>query len=423
MYERLNKAIAKVRLIDGHCHVGLAMVGEDATVPADARLPYRDPFCHPRDSKTGDFKYQENLHYEAYEKIYGFTPEILDEALENRELFEELERKYHARRNDVVNLTEQVMDLAGVDYIIGNFAMPSVLMNHPKVGFIPRIDPLLYPFGNEKMAELRGSKATMRQFEWELKQLCEEMKDTYEYDLFEDYLVFVDRALDHYREKGCPGYKIFSAYTRSTLFANENPNSAQNDYELARDGDLDAYLRFQNRVVHRMAQHAADLDLPIQFHMAMVDGDIDATNPLNFQTFLQDDKTLDSKLVILHGGYPRYSETAAVALAAKPRCVNNIYIDISGRIMFSGHPKIIADMLHQWLIYPPLWKKITYGSDMIYGERVLYTCARTGRLAVYYALERLIDDGIIDEEKAIEIAKDILRNNAIRLYKLNLPIA
>ena len=60
---------------------------------------------------------------------------------------------------------------------------------------------------------------------------------------------------------------------------------------------------------------------------------------------------------------------------------------------------------------------------MLFGERYIYTCARTGRDAIYMVLAGMIDDDIIDENTAIKIATMILRENSNNLYKLAKSLA
>lgn len=422
MYERLQEAINSVKIVDHHCHVGIALAGEQQECPEAARLQFKDPFSLPKNSKTGGFTYLEELHYDAYEKLYGFTREMLD----NPDCFDKMEKIYtDRRRNNACELVDQALEISGIDYVIGNIALPEVLKGHPKVSFTPRIDPMLYPFENDAFIALRNSiyPGTIRQFEWELAQLRKEVGLEEYPETFDGYLAFVDQVLAYFDQKGYHGYKIFSAYVRSTLFAFEAPETAQDDYEKAKLGDVECYQRFQNRVMWHMMEHAAQKGIPVQVHMALVSTWIDDTNPLNFLVFLQNKKTANLKLVILHGGYPRFYEAKVLALSAKSYTVNNVYLDMSGRIMQGRHPSVIADMLYDWLVNPDLWKKVLYGSDMLYGERFFYTCAQTGRKAVYLALKRLIDNEIVSEDGAIEIAKNILRNNAIRLYGLDLPLA
>ena len=160
--------------------------------------------------------------------------------------------------------------------------------------------------------------------------------------------------------------------------------------------------------------------MPVQFHTALINEDIFGTDPINLSNFLSGD-TYKTKIVLLHAGYPLFSNAKAMAMAARLQTVNNVYIDISGRIMMGNHPAIIAKMLRDFLDIPALWDKIIYGSDALLGERYILTCAQTGREAVYLAVSGMIDDGIVDENTGIVIAKGILRNNAIKLY--NMPFA
>lgn len=187
-------------------------------------------------------------------------------------------------------------------------------------------------------------------------------------------------------------------------------------YEKAKSGDREAYTRLQDLFVWYVMRKSIIYDLPVQFHFAITNNHVDYFDPLNLTNMLEDPQLMNAKIVILHGGYPRFDSSEVLALGGLS--VNNVYIDISGRIMFANHPKNIAKMLRNWLEKPALWDKILYGSDVLWGERYIYTCAKTARDAVYYALAGMIDDNIIDEATAITIARKILRENSIKLYKL-----
>ena len=80
-------------------------------------------------------------------------------------------------------------------------------------------------------------------------------------------------------------------------------------------------------------------------------------------------------------------------------------------------PRSVLTMLRTWLEKPALWNKLLYGSDIIWGERYLYTCARTGRDAVYLAINSLLEDHILSEETALKLARKLLRENALNLYQ------
>ncbi|MDL2219719.1 amidohydrolase family protein, partial [Ruminococcaceae bacterium OttesenSCG-928-O06] len=178
----------------------------------------------------------------------------------------------------------------------------------------------------------------------------------------------------------------------------------------------------QNHMAWYIMRHAAENDIPVQFHTALIDPCIDYTDPYSLVNFLQDDVGYNTKIVLLHAGYPLFTHAKAMAMAAKPLSQNNVYIDISGRVMFANDPNVIARMLRDFLDVPALWGKLLYGSDTLLGERFLFTAAHTARDAVYKATSAMLQEGMVTGELAIKIARDILRNNAIRLYKLPLEI-
>ena len=223
--------------------------------------------------------------------------------------------------------------------------------------------------------------------------------------------------IDVFVKEGVVGFKFSIAYIRTTFFEKISEKEASKLYVRAKEGDKEAYHRIQDFFVWHIMRKIVSLDMPVQFHLAVSDAHVSDFDPLNLTNFLEDEELGKAKIVVLHGGYPRYERAEALAMAGTfPP--NNVHIDISGRIMLFNHPKIISKMLRNWLEKTIMWNKILYGSDVLLGERFIYTCARTGRDAVYTVISGMIDDEIIDEETAIIIAKKILRENALKLYKL-----
>lgn len=196
----------------------------------------------------------------------------------------------------------------------------------------------------------------------------------------------------------------------------KTPEEVAAGFPYIRELHYEAYQKLQDLLVWYILRQIVSLDMVVQFHFAVTDNYVNYFDPMNLANILEDEELKNIKLVILHGGYPRYGQAELLALGGITP--NNVCIDISGRIMFANHPKIIAKMLRNLLEKPLLWDKILYGSDVLFGERYIYTCARTVRDSVYYALAGMIDEDIIDEDTGIMISNKILRDNAIRLYKL-----
>lgn len=409
-YEKLREMIDSIQIVDDHGHPGFASYFEK--VPKEARIAFAvDPFRTPPETSQG-FPYLENLHYEAYEKIYGFSRQDLLDGSKRQALAE----IYEQRRKE--HLAEQVirsMDLGGVETLLVNYVMPEELKGNPRLKFIPTLDPLVFPFDNAHWIA-RGPLAAS--FFGAGEYLLKQMKAKYGFagTTFDDYLEFADRVIADYVTEGVAGFKLVTSYHRTMYVEKVELSEGPVLYAASARGDLKAYARLQDLLICHVLAKAVEYDLPVQFHTAITDNFVDYYDPENLAEVIKDPLLFKAKIVLLHGGYPRYGAAEVLALGGLQP--NNVYIDISGRMMFANHPRILARTLRTWLEKPILWDKILYGSDTLWGERYLYTCARQGRDAVYWALEGMIDEGILAEETAMTIARKILRENSIRLYKL-----
>lgn len=408
MYKKLKEAIENIKIIDNHGHPGIMEYFEQ--FPPENRIPiFADPFRTPEEI-AGGLSYIRDLHYEAYEKLYGFTKKDLQDPNKKPELAAQYEKK----RKDLRNFADQIMELAGVELYLVNFAMPESLKGNSKFKFVAGIDHLCFPFDNQHIKNRIFGKFFLNHYEYLLNSL--KQKYNYTEKGYSGYLEFIDKVMDDIVKDGCVGFKNASSYVRNMYFEKIDEKDGPYLYEKAKGGDKEAYQKLQDLLVWYTMKKAVQYDLPVQFHCAIIDNFVDYFDPMNLLNFVKDPETEKAKIVILHGGYPNFDHAEAMALGGI--FPNNVYIDISGRIMFANHPKIIAEMLRKWLEKPSLWGKILYGSDVLLGERYIYTCARTGRNAVYIALAGMIDDDIIDENTAIKIATMILRDNSKNLYKL-----
>ncbi len=84
------------------------------------------------------------------------------------------------------------------------------------------------------------------------------------------------------------------------------------------------------------------------------------------------------------------------------------------------YPSQFKQVLKQLLtIYP---EKMMYGSDAfpfndaLGAEESMWLAARTSRTALAGALAELVDEGAITEDKALELARGYLHDNAAKLY-------
>lgn len=408
MYDRLKQVIESVKLIDNHGHPGFAEYFEG--LPEEHRVSFAvDSFKTPEEVAAG-FPYIRELHYEAYKKFYGFSKQQIQDVVQRSNLVDQ----YEARRKNLGLLVDQIMEEAGVELLLANMVIPESLKNKSNIRFVALLDPLIFPFDNSHLKQRALGKSFIGFFEYALTEL--KQKYDYHEETFNDYLQFVDRVIHGYVQEQTTAFKFATAYARTTYFEKVEVEQGSDLFLKAKAGNIEAYQKLQDLLVWYILRQIVRLDMVVQFHFAVTDNYVNYFDPLNLANILEDEELKNIKLVILHGGYPRYGQAELLALGGITP--NNVCIDLSGRIMFANHPKIIAKMLRNLLEKPLLWDKILYGSDVLFGERYIYTCARTVRDSVYYALAGMIDDDIIDEETGIMISNKILRDNAIRLYKL-----
>jgi predicted TIM-barrel fold metal-dependent hydrolase len=122
-----------------------------------------------------------------------------------------------------------------------------------------------------------------------------------------------------------------------------------------------------------------------------------------------------TNFVIIHGGLPYYKSTRS--LLAKP----NVYADFSGATFFL-YPRELSEVLRSWLESYP--QKILFGTDAfsfgpaIDWPEVAWLSNTTARQALAIALTGMINDGEINRERALELARMALHDNAMRLYGL-----
>lgn len=416
MYKRLRETVDTVAIVDNHAHVGGTLAQDRMDYPAAEKSPTRDAFMTPGMVSFG-FPWLRDLHTEAFELGYGFSADEMTDFSK----FKELAGRYEIKRLDVVPTTEFFLKAANVEHVLNANYTPEELKTHPAFSFLPLVDPLFFPFGGAGTKPSAMSTPFMRLFQYQLAALREEYSTPLDAG-YADYMAFVRTALAGFKADSCVGYKMLAAYVRSLHFPKPDADG-ETLYNAAKNGNLAAYQKLQDHIAWETVAFAAAEKMPIQIHTALIDESFEDTDPYHFRAFIKDPATKAAKLVLLHAGFPLYDHAKVLAMASGPLSANNVYIDISGRIMFANPPAIIAHMLRDFLEIPALWGKILYGSDTMLGERYLYTCAKTGREAVYLALASLLDDNSIDEESACKIAKGILRNNAIRLYNLGLAEA
>jgi predicted TIM-barrel fold metal-dependent hydrolase len=119
----------------------------------------------------------------------------------------------------------------------------------------------------------------------------------------------------------------------------------------------------------------------------------------------------------VHGGAGPYTKVTSFLLS-KP----NAYTDFSEQDWMLS-PRALSAVLRDWLEWYP--EKVLFGTDLFPGsaeidwEEIGYMTSTTGRQALALALTGMVNDGEITRERALVLARMVLRGNALKLYRLN----
>jgi predicted TIM-barrel fold metal-dependent hydrolase len=144
--------------------------------------------------------------------------------------------------------------------------------------------------------------------------------------------------------------------------------------------------------------------------------DLPGSNPGLLSSVLNDPTLRKTNFVLVHGGAGPYTKVAAF-LIGKP----NVYADFSEQDWMIS-PHALSVVLRDWLEWYP--EKVMFGTDLFPGtpemdwEEIGYMTAKTGREALTLALAGMVEDGEITRERAVALARMVLRGNAVKIYGL-----
>jgi predicted TIM-barrel fold metal-dependent hydrolase len=420
MQAQVDPALAKViddtKAIDNHAHP-LRYVGENekADDEYDA-LP-----CDTLEQAPGPVRTRPDQPAWAavWRALYGYS--YHDIAAEH--VKELIGSKHRAIKEHGVGYPAWVLDKSGIEIMFANRVALGVGVEPPRFRWVPFADALMLPLDNEHTKHLNTD------FEWfyahEEKLLKRYLNDLHIHALpasLHDYLAnVVTPTIERQKKEGAVALKLEAAYLRPLNFGRASETRAEEVYKrYIRGGEVPSaeYRRLQDYLFHYIAQEAGRLGLAIHIHSAPGCGDYflqRGANPALLETAFNDPTLRKTNFVIVHGGMPYTGVTAA--LLQKP----NVYADFS-LMALELYPRAFSEVLREWLeAYP---EKVLFGTDASPGppevnwEETAWKAAATARRGLELALAGMTTDGEITRERAMEIARMVLRENAIKLYGL-----
>jgi hypothetical protein len=407
--------VNRIPAVDNHTHV-MKVVGAGEkdddfdALPCDPLEPSEIPFMAlPENPKF----------LEAWQKLYGYK--YNDNQPEHvREL---IAAKQQIQRERGDNYPAWVLDKLNIQYMLSNRVAMGRGLNPKRFLWVPFDDALMVPLDNSAVADNPDRKFFYKR-ERDLldKYAVESASKAMPLTLDQYVAKIVVPTLERQKNAGAVAMKFEAAYLRSLDFGEPRGDEAARLYERYAWGGVPSKqenLVVQNAIFRAIAQEAGRLGMPVHIHTGTGCGgyfDLMGANPGLLNSVLSDSSLRKTNFVLLHGGSGPYTKMITFLLG-KP----NVYADFSEQDALLS-TRAMAAVLRDWLeAYP---EKVMFGTDLSPGspeigwEETGYSNSKTGREGLALALTEMVNDGEISRDRALEIARMVMRGTAIKLYGL-----
>jgi uncharacterized protein len=414
---QLAAEIATIRAIDNHAHPMLPLLpgapadSEFDALPLDAIPPFAIPWRLTLDAPVWSA---------AAQALYGVGgADSAARAAVAAARVAALHRRGTA-------FPAWALDRAGIDVMFANRIAIGAGLDAPRFRWVPFDDALLFPL--DTRVEATRSPDTRSLYPKEaalLRRYLRDLGKTAVPATLDRYLAdVVVPTLRRQRAAGAVAIKFEIAYLRALDFADPDTATADAVYARSASGGAPTHREYKaltDYLFRAIAREAGALGLAVHVHVLETFGgyyDSRGATPEQLEPVFDDPALRGTRFVLIHGGWPAVDETEA--MLGKP----NVYADISMMDQMLS-PAELATVLRHWLTRWP--DKVLFGTDAFEGgpdqgwEEGAWVAATTARRALGMALTAMLRDGDIDRARARTLARMVLRDNAVALYRLGTP--
>jgi uncharacterized protein len=410
----LMAEIRKIRAIDNHSHPPRVVAQGETDDEFDA-LP-----CDPLEPTVPNTMTRpENPQYlAAWKALWGYSYNDRSDA----HVKELLATKQQIRQEQGDNYPAWVLDRLGIETELANRVALGRGLKEPRYRWVPFDDALLFPLNNDGLAaETPDRKFFFGRENMLLVRYRRELGIAAMPATLAEYTSgVVTPELERQKQEGAVAIKFEAAYLRSLDFEPASDQDAAAIYaKYVRAGSpaREEYKRLQDYLFRYIAMEAGRLGMAVHIHTGAGCGGyffLQGSNPLLLESVLNDSRLRKTTFVLLHGGAGPFTREVSFLLM-KP----NVYTDFSEQTWLES-PRRLAEVLRDWLEWYP--EKVLFGTDLYPGssaydwEEIGWQTTETARQALGIALTGMLQDGGISLPRANEIARMVLRENALKLY-------
>jgi len=224
----------------------------------------------------------------------------------------------------------------------------------------------------------------------------------------DDYLELIRRGLEKWKSEGVVGIKMssrpYSARERSQAVALFDKLMRDEEKELPEMSPLYSYL------MEEVLDMAAELGLIVAVHTGMW-GDFRLLDPQHMIPILG--RHPGTRFDIYHMGIPYVRETAIMG-----KNFPNVWLNLCWCHVIS--PKIACSAMDELIDLVPINKIIAFGGDYSLPVEKVYGHLVMAREDIARVLRHRIEDGLMTENEAIEIARQWFYHDPKELYQLKI---
>ena len=191
------------------------------------------------------------------------------------------------------------------------------------------------------------------------------------------------------------------------------PQEAEKAFRDAKAGNYEAQRAVYYAMFDQILYLCAELGISIHVHTGSTGmrshKGVYKRDPVLLAPFLGDTRHEKTNIVLLHGAFPF---TRNAAIMAYNFC--NIYVDFSQTLPWQGMG--MAAMFKEVLAQAP-HNQILLGSGQHGAFEGSWAAAKASKIALAKVFSDFVEDGYMSKERALKSARQVLSENALRLYQ------
>jgi uncharacterized protein len=410
----LMEEIHRIKAIDNHSHPPRVVNATERDDEFDA-LP-----CYPLEPTTvnGTLRPENPMYLAAWHALWSYRYQ--DRSADHVAELVALKKRTRQAKGDAY--PAWVLDQLGIETELANRVTLGRGLAPPRFRWVPFDDAMLFPLNNKALAaETPDRKIFFAREDMLLARYRQRLGVAALPATLGEYTArVVTPELELQKRNGAVAVKFEAAYLRSLDFEPADERLAAATYMKYAQGrapERTEYRRLQDYLFRYIGAEAGRLQLPVHIHTGAGCGGYFAlrdSDPLLLESVLNDPRLRKTNFVLLHGGSGPFTQEVT-NLLMKP----NVYTDLSEQTWMLS-PRALAVVLRGWLEAFP--EKVLFGTDLFPGEgaydweEIGWQTAETGREALAIALTGMLQEGEITRTRAVEIARQVLRGNALKLY-------